>query len=245
AGTSLIVAVEGTGLDGLRDIRSTIPQLTAKKVDTNRFRLDIPAGTQAGVYDLRAVGLHGMSSPRAFFVGNRAETSEVEPNDTFDTAQQVPLDVVVNGRIEKPGDVDCYKFKAKAGQRVVLECWAERMDSKLRAVLEVNDGAGKRLAVNRGYAGIDPLVDLLVPADGTYFVKVFDLSYLGSAGHFYRLDIDTKPRVEFALPCVVTRGKSTKVKLFGRNLLPTSSPLPAKRSLALASVEVEITPPDA
>ena len=39
-----------------RDIRSTIPQLTAKKIDTNRFRLDIPAGTPTGVYDLRAWG---------------------------------------------------------------------------------------------------------------------------------------------------------------------------------------------
>ena len=240
AGTSLVVAMDGTGLDGLRDIRSTIPRLTVKKIDAKRFSLDIPAGTPTGVYDLRAVGLHGMSSPRAFFVSNRAETVEVEPNDTFETAQLVPFDAVINGRIEKAGDVDCYKFKAKAGQRVVLECWAERIDSKLRAVLEVNDGAGKRLAANRGYAGNDPLVDLLVPADGTYFVKVFDLSYLGSAAHFYRLDIDTKPRVEFTVPCVVTRGKSTKVKLFGRNLLPG----PAK-SLALDSVEVEITPPNA
>ena len=161
-----------------------------------------------------------MSSPRAFFVGNRAELLEAEPNDTVRHRPAGSLDVVVNGRIEKPGDVDCYKFQAKAGQRVVLECWAERIDSRLRAVLEVHDADGKRLAVNRGYAGIDPLVDFLVPADGTYFVKVFDLSYLGGTAHFYRLDIDTKPRVEFALPCVVTRGKSTKVKLFGRNLLP-------------------------
>ena len=246
AGTTLIVAVDGAGLDGLRDLRSTIPHLTATKIDTKRFRLDIPAGTPAGVYDVRAIGLHGMSSPRAFFVSNRSETSEVEPNDTVETAQPVPLDIVVNGRIEKPGDVDCYQFKAKAGQRVVLECWAERIDSKLRAVLEVNDAHGKRLAVNRGYAGIDPLVDFFVPADGTYFVKVFDLSYLGSAAHFYRLDIDTKPRVEFALPCVVTRGKSTKVQLFGRNLSGEASPAKGRlNGLALDCVEVEITPPNA
>ncbi|MCE9564066.1 MAG: PPC domain-containing protein [Planctomycetes bacterium] len=241
AGTSVIVTLEGTGLEGLRDIHATIPQLTAKKLDANRFRLDIPAGTPVGAYDIRAVGTHGMSSPRTFIVSNRAEASEVEPNETLDTAQEVTLDSVVNGRIEKPGDIDCFKFKAKAGQRVVLECFAERVDSKLRAVLEVHDADGTRLAANRGYAGIDPLVDFLVPADGTYIAKVFDLSYLGSSTHFYRLDIDTKPRVEFAVPCVVTRGKTTKVKLYGRNLSPREG---TKPSLDLDSVETEITPPE-
>jgi len=239
AGTSVIVALEGTSLEGMRDIHSTVPRLTAKKLDANRLQLDIPAGTPSGIYDLRAVGLHGVSSPRAFFVSNRTETLEVEPNDTLDAAQEIPLDAVANGRIDKPGDVDCFKFKAKAGQRVVMECWGERIDSRLRAVLEVYDADGKRLASNRGYARIDPLVDFLVPADGTYSVKVFDLSFLGSTSHFYRLDIDTKPRVEFAYPCVLTRGKATKVKLYGRNL----SPGPPRQDLALDSVEVEITPP--
>lgn len=241
AGTSVTVAVAGAALDGLRDVRTTIPGVTVKKVDANRFTLTIPAGTPPGVYDLRTVGLHGMSSPRAFFVSNRTENLETEPNDTADAAQQVALDVVVNGRIEKPGDVDCFRFTARAGQRVVLECWAKRLDSQLRAVLEVLDSAGTRLAVNRGHAGIDPLIDFLVPADGTYVVKVFDLSFLGSASHFYRLDIDTRPRVEFALPCVVTQGRGTRVKVFGRNLLPPGS---AKTSATeLDSVEVEVTPP--
>ncbi|MSQ97602.1 MAG: hypothetical protein EXR98_24045 [Gemmataceae bacterium] len=181
AGTSVIVAVDGTGLDGLRDIRSTIPRLTVKKIDAKRFSLDIPAGTPTGVYDLRAVGLHGMSSPRAFFVGNHAETAELEPNDTFETAQLVPLDAVINGRIEKPGDVDCYKFTAKAGQRVVLECWAERMDSNLCAVLEVNDGAGKRLEVSRGYAGVDRVRIEIQDVDG----KPIPGSRLGDALELY------------------------------------------------------------
>ncbi|MCE9532735.1 MAG: PPC domain-containing protein [Planctomycetes bacterium] len=238
AGTSVTVVLEGTSLESLRDIRSTIPDLAVKKLEGNRFKIDIPSGTPTGVYDLRGISLYGIGSPRAFFVSNRTEHLEKEPNDDADAAQEFPLDIVINGRIEKPGDIDSYKFQAKAGQRVVLECFAERIDSKLRGVLEVSDAAGKRLAVNRGYAGLDPLIDFLVPADGTYFVKLFDLSYLGSPAHFYRLDIDTKPRVEFALPCVVERGKTTKVKLFGRNLT-------SKQDASLDSVEVEITPPAA
>ncbi len=240
AGTSVTVTVAGIALDGLRDVRSTIPNLIARKTGANQFVLTIPADTPPGIYDLRVVGQYGMSSPRAFFVSNRTEQVEKEPNDTADAPQSLPLDVAVNGRMDKPGDVDCYQFNAKAGQRIVIECWARRIDSQLRAVLEVYDSAGKRLAVNRGYAGIDPLIDFPAPANGTYIVKIFDLSYLGTANHFYRLDIDTKPRVEFAFPCVVERGKSTNVKLFGRNLVGTRRP---ENALDFDSVEVEMTPP--
>ncbi len=218
AGASVTVSVEGLNLEGLRDLYVAMPKLVVTKLDAKRFRLDIPPETPPGVYDLRTIGLHGMSSPRAFVVSQRTEVLEAEPNDSADAPQAVDLDVVASGRIEKPGDVDGYAFSAKKGQRVVLECWAERIDSKLRAVLDVHDSSGKRLAVQRQAQGVDPLVDFLAPVDGVYVAKLFDLSFLGSPSHFYRLDIDTKPRVEFAFPCVVTRGQTTRVKLFGRNL---------------------------
>jgi hypothetical protein len=121
----------------------------------------------------------------------------------------------------------------------VIECWAERIDSRLRAVLELYDEQGKRLAVNRGHTGLDPLIDFLVPADGAYRVKLFDLAYLGGPTHIYRLDIDTKPRVELALPCVVTRGQTTRVKLYGRNLSSTAR---KENSTGMDCVEVDVTP---
>ena len=55
-------------------------------------------------------------------MSNRSERLEVEPNDAAEAAQPVPLDAVVNGRIDKPGDVDCYRFTARAGQRAVSHC---------------------------------------------------------------------------------------------------------------------------
>lgn len=235
AGTTVTVAVEGAALDGLRHLHSVIPGVSVKKTEGNRFTLAIPAATPPGVYDLRALGLHGMSNPRAFFVSNRTEQVDKEPNDTVDAPQQVALNVVVNGRIDKPADLDCYRFTAKAGQRVVVECWARRIDSQLRAVLEVVDSVGKRVTVTREQVGIDPRVDFRVPADGDYLVKVFDLSYLGGAAHFYRLDIDTGPRVEFAVPCVLQRGKTARVKLVCKNLTPQGG----ERD----EIEVELTPP--
>ena len=108
-----------------------------------------------------------------------SEQLEAEPNETVSAAMSVPLDVVINGRIDKAGDSDHFRFDAKRGQRVVIECWAERIDSRLRAVLEIFDASGRRLAVNRGYFGIDPLIDFRVPADGSYVVKIQDLIVVG------------------------------------------------------------------
>ena len=74
----------------------------------------------------------------------------------------------VNGLLNKKGDLDHFRFQANRGERIVIECWAERIDSPLRAVLEIYDSHGRRVAVNRGYFGIDPLIDFFVPADGEY-----------------------------------------------------------------------------
>ena len=138
--------------------------------------------------------------------------------DSLDAAETVALNSVTNGRIETPGDVDHFAFDAKRGQRVVVECHAERIDSRLRAVLEVFNPAGRRIAVNRGFFGIDPLISFDVPDDGVYRVRIFDLVYSGSGDHVYRLSIDTGPRVAFSVPAFVQRGTPARVTLYGWNL---------------------------
>ncbi len=239
AGTTVTATIEGTALEGLRELRSSAPGFAAEKIEGNRFNISVASTTPPGIYDLRAVTDYGVSNPRAFAISHCAEIREVDSNDAIDAATSVELNAVVNGKIEKPGDVDSFRFAAKAGQRVVIECWAERIDSQLRGVIEVFNDQGQRLAVSRGHTGLDPLVDLRVPVDGWYDVRLFDLSYLGGNAHFYRLDFDTLARPEFALPCVVERGQTARVKLFGRNLLPSGSSSAADFDV----VEVDVTPP--
>ncbi|MBL8827757.1 MAG: pre-peptidase C-terminal domain-containing protein [Planctomycetaceae bacterium] len=237
AGESVTVTLEGAALDGLRGVTSTAPGLTAEKLAGNQLRVSVPADTPPGIYDLRAFTDHGLSSPRAFVVSRNAELSETSPNDTADTALAVSLTSTINGRIEKASDVDCYQFRAQRGECVVIECWAERIDSQLRGVLELYDSNGKRLAANRGHTGLDPRLVFQAPADGDYVVRVFDLSFLGSPTHFYRLDLDTQPRPEFALPCVVTRGVPTQMTVWGYHLQS------GQATPELASTRFRLTPP--
>lgn len=235
-GTAVDVVVEGIAQEGLTALRFGEPGIASTLVK-NQFTVTIHAGTPTGLYDVRTVGAHGVSSPRTYFVSDRPELLESEPNDALDAPGEAVLNAVVNGRIGKPGDIDCYRFAAKAGERVVLECWAERIDAPLRAVLELFDAGGKRLATNRGYVGVDPLIDFRVPADGMYTVKVFDLTFAGGPTSVYRLDIDAGPRVEFAVPSVVERGKTTRVTLFGRNLAQRSAD-----GTSYDRVELDVTP---
>lgn len=94
-----------------------------------------------------------MSSPRSFFVSPRQTLVETEPNGPREGSQRVGLGVSVCGIIAAPGDVDAFRFHGTARQRVLIECWAERLDSKLRAVLELEDDHGRRVAANRGTHG--------------------------------------------------------------------------------------------
>ena len=254
AGATVTATIEGASLESVRALRSTAPGFVARKLEGNRFEVSVPASDPPGIYDLRVQTDSGLSNPRAFVVGSRAEQLEGDSNDAIETATSVELNTTLNGKIEKPGDVDCFRFAAKAGQLVVIECWAERIDSQLRGVLEAYDSQGRRLAVSRGHTGLDPRVDLRIPADGWYEVRLFDLSYLGGGAHFYRLDFDALARPEFALPCVVRRGQTTRVKLFGRNLLPTQATSIAGADAdgfvgatsdpgELDAIEVEIAPP--
>jgi len=218
AGQGVEVTVAGGNLQTLRTLHSNIPELHCERLDAARFRLTIPADTPPGLYDVWGVADSGVSAPRTFAVVTRTEHRETEPNDTPATAAAVPLDVAVHGRIEKAGDADYFRFDGRQGQRVLVECWAERLDSRLRAVLELYDADGRRLAANRGYFGIDPLLDVRLPADGQYTVKVHDLIASGSPEHYYRLDLDTGPRVAFVLPAAIPQGQPARVRLFGWNL---------------------------
>lgn len=231
-GKTVEVTVAGVALEDVTSLRCTAPGISFARIEgtPNQFRVSIAADTPLGIYDVRVACGNGLSSPRPFVVGNRPEVLEPGPNEEVQSASRVPLNTVINGRIEKPGDVDYFRFEASHGQRVIIECAAARIDSPLRAVLEMFDSQGKHLMSSRGYFGVDPLIDFRVPDDGAYVVKVSDLTYAGSPEHSYRLDIDTGPRVAFVTPAVVEHGQPARLTLHGWNL--------KSRAAALANPQV-------
>lgn len=264
AGTSFVVDIDGSALDGppfdlptSTAANSTSPRLwfadsriSAVARGPKSFDVTIPAEVLCHRIDVRVVGRHGISGPRVFQITPAAERLEQEPNDTpaVATSSPTPIDasstaIIFNGRLEKPADVDCFRVACRAGQKVVFELWADRLDSPLRGTLEIIDATGRRLIADRGRLGaVDPRIDFTVPADGEYTVRVFDQTYLGGADFIYRLAVDAGPHVDFATPAMLSMTASRlPLTLWGRNL--GSSPAGVKHGaprLGFASLENQV-----
>ena len=83
-----------------------------------------------------------------FAVDTLPETLDKEPNNRHQNAQRITLPVIVNGRIDRPGDWDVFRFDGRAGDEIVAEVYARRLDSPLDSILRLTDAAGRELAVN-------------------------------------------------------------------------------------------------
>ncbi len=87
--------------------------------------------------------------------------------------------------------------------------------------------AGKLLGSARNYQNNDALLDVTLPEDGAYLLRLSCFTYtLGGPDYFYRLTIGTAPWIDAIVPSVVEAGKETQVTIYGRNL-PQGQPDPA------------------
>ncbi len=163
-------------------------------------------------------GPNGRSNLVPFAVGQLPETVEHEPNDSLEQAEPVSLPVVVNGRIEQSGDQDVFRFEGQAGQTVVVEVTARRLNSPVDSLVALLDASGHVLAENDDHedpsAGLithqaDSWLSLRLPKDGTYYVSLLDTQHHGGPQYAYRLRI-SRPRPDFALR-VVPSSLSTRV----------------------------------
>ena len=163
-------------------------------------------------------GIHPVVARKNGLVSNRVpfaldtlpECFDKEPNNDPSHAQKVTLPIIVNGRIDRPDDWDVFQFTGHAGDAIVAEVHARRLDSPLDSVLKLTDATGKPLAFNDDHedpeAGTntheaDSYLTVTLPADGTYYVHLGDTARHGGEEYAYRLRISA-PRPDFALRVV-------------------------------------------
>lgn len=205
---------------GIKAVAKTEPSVLfpgKEDVVADKFIVTVGPDVPTGIYDVRLAGPLGVSNPRGFAIDELNEIAEVPGNRPADKAQPIEIGSVVSGKFEANSE-HWFKFSAKKGTRVLIDVFAQRLDSKADATLVIYDGAGRELARNRDAHRRDPFIDLVIPADGDYLVKAYDFVFAGGPEHFYRLAVHTGPHIDFVFPPVVQPGKLNKLTVYGRNL---------------------------
>jgi hypothetical protein len=172
----------------------------------NQYNLNL-LGVAPGNYPF-SVPNKGLPSNHVSFKVDTIPECHKRPGANSPTnAQYVTLPMIINGHIDQPGDVDVFRFDGRAGDKIVAEVYARRLDSPLDSVLKLTDAAGKQVAFNDDHedkgSGLnthhaDSYITATLPASGAYFLHLWDAQQKGGWAYSYRLRI-SPPRPDFEL----------------------------------------------
>lgn len=195
AGTEFEVAISGDFLDGAENLIFSDPRISAVPKRTedglsiaDMFAVTIDRSCPIGVYEARVMTRLGLSSSRSFSVGALPEVVRTQPNTTPADAMELKINSTCNAAVTARS-VDHYAFEARRGRRIIVDCAAKGIDSKLAPVVIIADAAGNDLLVERRGGALD----FTVPADGRYLIKVHELTFQGGPTYFYRLVLRELP----------------------------------------------------
>jgi len=165
-------------------------------------KVKLPATAEPN-FVLHAEDSGGISpSGLPFRVSDLPNVLETEPNDAVAQATKSEVPCAFNGVIDKPGDIDFFRFAAKKGQVFDLHCYARRLGSPLDPVLYVYNAQGGALAGNDDIPGSpDSYIRFTVPADGDFLISVTDHLKKGGPTYAYRVEVSSpRPSIDVALP---------------------------------------------
>jgi WD40 repeat protein len=217
-GATVRVRLAGKHLAGLTAVTADIPGWKATILnntgpDEAEAEFVLAPATPAGVYQVSVSGPGGKSAGVPFAVDAFAGVSESSaPHTSPRTGQVVSLPATLVGSVARAGEVDWYRFEAKAGQEVGVQVTGGS-GSKLAAALTLTDADGRTLAESDS-----GLLGYRCPAAGTYALGIRDRDYRGEASMSYRLHVGPLPVVTGVFPLGLRRGTEAEIHLEGVNL---------------------------
>lgn len=197
-------------------------ELTGWNLPEKKVRID-RLGDEPGIVSLPVKALNEVP----FAVDHLPELFAQNVADSAANAQLVTLPVTINGRLAKPGERAVFQFTGHAGQQIVAEVLARRLDSPLDSFVRLTDAAGNQIASNDDFedkgTGLnthhaDSYLAATLPADGNYFLHLTDTQGQGGPEFAYRLRL-SEPQPDFALRVVpsslsLRAGMSASVTVF-------------------------------
>jgi len=219
-GTSVDATITGGDLDGSKQLFFSHKDITAAQkkdakgnVVANQYTVAIGKNVPVGIYDAQVGGgQFGISNVRAFAVGDLPEEKSTA-GTSAEKAMEFKLGTTINGQASSR-NYSYFKVTLKKGQRVLVDCQAHALDSKMAPVLVLKDAGGLELERNR----FGKPLDHTAASDGDYFVAMHDFTYGGGAEHVFRLTIAQRPYIDFIVPPVGKPGSNGNYTVYGRNL---------------------------
>jgi len=166
-------------------------------------------GESPGIRSLRIVSGHPQCN-EVLFAAGEAGLAEREPDESIQQSMTIPARGTVDGRVDRPGDRDTYAFAGHAGESLIAETLARRLNSPLDSALSLTDAAGRQLAFNDDHEDkgngltthhADSRLQAVLPSDGTYYLTVTDVQGRGGPDFAYRLVLGP-PSPDFELRVV-------------------------------------------
>ena len=190
-GTTVELQIAGQYLDGPRHLMFSDPRLKVENVVDDsgnliddRFLVTIPENCETGLVEARVHTRLGISSPRAFSLSSLPEITQLKPATSLEDALLLNVPSVCNASM--PARSICYyQIDCEQGQRLLIECAAKEIESKLNAVLIVADDQGRDLVVQRR----GDRIDFTAPHAGRFYIKIHELTFKGGAEFFFRLKL--------------------------------------------------------
>ena len=187
------------------------------------LELDISPDAPVGPVSLRLQTPLGTSpSARILVEPYFGESPDREPNDTPEEGFESYLPTILVGTISRPGDLDHYKIRVKAGEELVFEAAGAMLDSALQPVISIY---GENLELVKQFSGEEAVFAHRFEREGAYYLRVADYQESGGQRHLYRIKVGRLPLVTSAFPLGVQKDKVSEVSLRGFNI-------PAKLAVA-------------
>ncbi|MFN3650332.1 MAG: PPC domain-containing protein [Armatimonadota bacterium] len=181
-GETVAVRLEGVNLGGMQSMNVEIP--------AGQERVSVMPKTPMGV----------ATTPVELVASNMAQVVEAEPNDApAQATATAELPIALNGRIDKPGDVDLYRIKPAAAGTLTFDLLGRRIGSRIESFIRVLDAAGKELQQNDDAVGKDSRIAFGVQAGTEYLVEVRSQDRRAGGDVFYRLEIAPASGPDFRL----------------------------------------------
>ena len=133
---------------------------------------------------------------------------EAEPDDEPEQAVSARAPVAIAGRMDKEDDVDWVRIEAEPDSKWRIIGWGRRLGSPVDLVVAAHRDTAKRerITSNDDTDGPDSLLQVTVPKEGSFLLRVNDFQRRGGEPFVYWIDVEpVTPKATVSVPPGTTR----------------------------------------